>query len=74
MSQNLEHLWQSLLSRDSTTVRAAWDTLDSTERAAVYAHLKRMVTEPDWSEPQRISAQAALDTLASGEDGSQQEQ
>ncbi|NDJ76559.1 MAG: hypothetical protein GYB65_09905 [Chloroflexi bacterium] len=60
---DLEALWAGLLSRDSDTVLETWHALNSEEQAAVYAHLKRMTTEDGWSEPQRISAQAALDAL-----------
>jgi hypothetical protein len=38
--------------------------LNPAEQAAVHAHLTRMATEAGWSEPQRASAQAALDALA----------
>jgi hypothetical protein len=55
--------WSQMLSRDSEKIRAVWDRLDESEQVAVHAHLTRMVTEDDWTDPQRISAQAALDAL-----------
>jgi hypothetical protein len=56
-------LWRSLLSRDPDRIRETWDLLDTDERAAIHEHLTKMATESGWTEPQRISAQAALDTL-----------
>ncbi|MBN2303000.1 MAG: hypothetical protein JXQ72_00895 [Anaerolineae bacterium] len=64
---DIETLWANILSRDADRIRATWDALNAEEKTAVRAHLTRMVTEPDWSEPQRISAQAALDALENGE-------
>lgn len=58
-----EFLWATILSRDAEQVRAAWDTLDTREQETVYAHLERMAHEPGWTEPQRVSAEAALEVL-----------
>ncbi|MBN1562973.1 MAG: hypothetical protein JXA10_03995 [Anaerolineae bacterium] len=55
--------WSQLLSRDVEKIRAAWDSLAADEKTAVHVHLTNMVTEDDWTEPQRVSAQAALDAL-----------
>jgi len=41
----------------------AWQELVREEQVAVYIHLQVMATEEGWSEPQRISAQAALHAL-----------
>jgi hypothetical protein len=66
---DLEQLWSALLSRDPDTIQSTWDTLEPDEQTAVYAHLERMTTEEGWTEPQRVSARAALDALAErGED------
>lgn len=59
-----EQLWSGILSRDPERIRETWDLLDQEEKSAVHAHLTAMTTETDWTEPQRISAQAALDALA----------
>jgi len=67
---DLELLWNGLLSRKREQILAAWQTLTTEEQRAVVAHLQRMVTEVGWTEPQRISAQAALDVL---EDGNERE-
>lgn len=64
MTTDPETLWANILSRDPDTIRTAWEDLDADEQTAVRAHLERMATEDGWTEPQRISAQAALDTLA----------
>lgn len=58
-----ELLWAAILSRDPEQVRAAWDTLAVCEQEAVYAHLQRMAREPGWTEPQRRSAETALEAL-----------
>lgn len=62
-SFDLEMLWTMLLSRDAERIRAAWAMLAHAERMAVHAHLQRMTVEDGWLEGQRVSAQAALDTL-----------
>ncbi len=59
----LDIFWENMLSRDPARVREAWGTLTAEERVAIHAHLVRMSTEEGWTEPQRISAQAALDAL-----------
>ncbi len=59
----LDAFWENMLSRDPARVREAWGTLTVEERLAIHAHLVRMTTEEGWAEPQRISAQAALDAL-----------
>lgn len=66
MDENLdpiEDLWDGLLSRQPELVRAAFSSLDLAERAAVLAHLRRIVSEAGWHPEQRLSAQAALDAL-----------
>lgn len=63
-----EAFWGQILSRDAGQVRAAWETLAKDEQDTVRAHLIRMVSEDGWAEPQRISAQAALDALTTGDD------
>ncbi len=60
----LDIFWENMLSRDPARVRDAWGTLTVEERIAIRAHLVRMASEEGWAEPQRISAQAALDALA----------
>ena len=59
----LDIFWENMLSRDPARVREAWGTLTAEERLVIHAHLVRMSTEEGWAEPQRISAQAALDAL-----------
>lgn len=61
---DLDLFWGQILGREPDTIRAAWGELTSEEQEAVYAHLQRMVHEDGWADPQRISAQAALDALA----------
>ena len=61
---DLEQLWKGLLGRNPDMIRAMWQDLTPEEQATVHAHLKRMVSEEGWSEPQRRSAKIALDALA----------
>ncbi len=66
MDENLdsiEDLWDGLLSRQPELVRTAFSSLDLAGRAAVLAHLQRIVSEAGWHPEQRLSAQAALDAL-----------
>jgi hypothetical protein len=62
-SDHLENLWDSLLSRETHLIRAAYASLTEDEQAAVLAHLQRMAVEDGWHPQQRLSAQAALDAL-----------
>jgi hypothetical protein len=59
-----ENIWERLLSRQPTLIGKAYQNLDPVERKAVLDHLIRMVTESGWQPEQRISAQAALDSLS----------
>lgn len=59
----IENIWEMLLSREPEWILLAFETLDSQEKRAVMAHLHKMAEEPGWQPEQRISAQAALDTL-----------
>jgi hypothetical protein len=59
----LEILWDHLLSRQPAKIRQAYNALDEAGRRATLAHLRRMVTEPDWHPEQRKSARAALEVL-----------
>ncbi len=61
---DLEFLWDGLLSRRDEMIRAAWAALSRREQRAVYAHLLRMTTEEGWAAPQQKSAQIALEVLA----------
>lgn len=64
MDNWLERFWGEILSREPARIQAAMATLeDAEQREGVIAHLRRMTTEEGWLEPQRISAQAALEAL-----------
>ncbi|MEP0764792.1 MAG: hypothetical protein HRF48_18850 [Chloroflexota bacterium] len=63
---DLEFLWDGLLSRRKELILAAWAALSRREQRAVHAHLVRMTTEEGWTAPQQKSAQIALDVLARG--------
>jgi len=68
LSDSLEVLWEQLLSRQTGQVKQAFRSLTLAERRAVLTHLQSMCQEPGWHPEQRLSAQAALDALASDED------
>ncbi|MCZ7539086.1 MAG: hypothetical protein M5U29_04045 [Anaerolineae bacterium] len=61
---DLEYLWNGLLSHRAELIRAAWAALSRRERRAVHEHLVRMATEEGWTAPQQESARIALDVLA----------
>jgi hypothetical protein len=58
-----EDFWDAVLSRRSTLIRQACETLGEAERQALLAHLKRMTSEPGWHPEQVASALAALQAL-----------
>jgi adenosine deaminase len=64
LADDPDTFWVNMLSREADHILAVWGELNPAEQAAVHAHLTRMATEAGWSEPQRASAQAALDALA----------
>jgi hypothetical protein len=59
----LEALWDRLLSRRPAAVWDAFHSLPPEEQKAVLEHLYRMASEPGWHEEQRLSAEAALAAL-----------
>lgn len=61
---DVESFWAEMLSREPERIQAAFNSLpQADEKAAVLAHLNKMVSEKGWAEPQRISAEAALKAL-----------
>lgn len=62
--ETYENLWDMLLSRQPVMIEQAFTSLESDQQKAVMDHLQRMVAEPGWQPEQRVSAQAALDTIA----------
>lgn len=60
---DLELIWNDILSRDPTRIRLRWQTFSPEEQAAIRAHLTRMVSEDGWTDGQRKSAEVALQTL-----------
>jgi hypothetical protein len=59
-----ENIWDMLLSRQPVMIEKAFASLESDQQKAVRDHLHRMVAERGWQPEQRVSAQAALDTIA----------
>lgn len=64
MADELDQLWDGLLSRQEEQVWEAYRSLDAKEQEAVVAHLMRMANETGWHPEQRNSAQAALRILS----------
>lgn len=62
---DLENLWNKLLSRDAARVQEAFARLEIEEQQAVLKHLERMSVEEGWHPEQRTSARAALAALTS---------
>jgi hypothetical protein len=60
---DLEQLWEALLSQDPAQIRRAWGDLTDDESLAVLAHLARMRDEPGWSTEQQAAAAYALQVL-----------
>ena len=60
---NLERMWDSLLSRDPEQVLVCFRSLSLGEQISVITHLERMITESGWLPVQRHSAQFALETI-----------
>ncbi len=59
----LEVLWDNLLSRQPELIREAFTTLEPADQRAVLNHLQRMISEDGWQDEQRLSAQAAINVL-----------
>jgi hypothetical protein len=59
----LEDVWEALLSGDAARIRRAWDDLTDEEALSVLAHLGRMRDEDGWSASQREAATIALQVL-----------
>ena len=64
-NNELEALWEALLSRHEKMILQAFNTLDHHEQQTILDHLKLMVSEPDWQPEQVTSARVALETLTS---------
>jgi hypothetical protein len=62
-ADQIETLWDRLLSRDESAIRLAFAALDRDSQQAIRAHLLRMAVKSGWHPEQRQSAQFALDTL-----------
>ncbi len=60
---DIEELWEKLLSRDQDLIENAFMSLTRTEQNQVFNHLKTMSTESGWHEEQKISADAAIEVI-----------
>jgi len=62
--ETYENIWDMLLSRQPVMIEKAFTSLESDQQKTAMDHLQRMVAESGWQPEQRVSAQAALDTIA----------
>ena len=60
---DIEHVWENILSREPDRIRSQWRTLTAEDQASIIEHLQRMVHEEGWLDVQRESARTALDVL-----------
>jgi len=56
----IEEFWDKLLSKHDEHINAAYQSLSQTERQHVIAHLKHMISDPDFLPEQKESAFKAL--------------
>jgi hypothetical protein len=63
MDLPLEHFWLEILSRDPIRISDARRSLSAEEQEALVAHLRRLVADDGWTDPQRVSALIALKVL-----------
>ncbi len=63
MDKDLEVFWREVLSGDPDRVRKAISRLSPSDQQPVEVHLKRMASEPGWSEGQRRRARSALEAM-----------
>ena len=61
--EQLEFLWDALLSRQPDIIQDVFYGLDEDSRRNVMAHLMAMASEEGWQPEQAKSARAALDAL-----------
>jgi hypothetical protein len=67
----LEILWDNILSRQPALITAAFASLNPSDQQAVLLHLQRMVSEDGWQLEQRLSAQSAIEALTAHPDQDQ---
>jgi len=61
--EQLEQLWNDLLSRQPELIREAFEALDFPSQKIVIDHLQKMAKESGWQPEQRTSANVALQAL-----------
>jgi hypothetical protein len=62
--EQLEQLWDNLLSRQPELIRATFSSLDASDQKAILTHLHCMAHESGWQPEQKASAKAAILALA----------
>jgi len=59
----LELLWDDLLSRQPERIKSAFTSLDASSRESVLIHLQHMAKDAGWQPEQRLSASTAIQAL-----------
>ena len=59
----IESLWDRLLSRKPEEILPAFQSLHADEQGFILKHLVRMITEEGWQPSQRESARIAMEAL-----------
>lgn len=62
-ADRLTEFWDGILSREEAKIRAAFDSITTSERRDCVAHLRAMVADPEYLDVQRESARIALAVL-----------
>ena len=60
---NIEELWERILSRDKEQIKKAFLSLNQEEKQQILAHLNEMSSGSGWHKEQKISADAALEVI-----------
>jgi len=63
MVDDVEKLWEMLLSRHPESILEAFHSLSGADQQQVINHMVRMTSEEGWHPEQILSAQKALDVL-----------
>jgi hypothetical protein len=60
---NIEELWERILSRDKELIKKAFLSLNQEEKQQILAHLNEMSSGSGWHKEQKNSADAALKVI-----------
>ena len=63
MSDQLQGLWDSILSEDPQRILTTYNTLEPNEQQYLLVHLYKMINEPGWHPNQVQTAQKAIEVI-----------